>query len=156
MAYTRKSGVITSDKHVLIWGINALKRGTARNLIIKLVFQACIYHIWKEQNRRTHTQVCQSGDSIILIIIQDIASRIQSLPALMSVYVTAKSYLLWFLHTMGKRIKTLDKQSLHESFEPCLLDAKWCWDMHNNFVLLSSMFHCWGRVLLWMVPIERC
>lgn len=80
MLKVRKTGLFPSTWHQLVvWGFHALKRKIVRNLIVKLAFQACVYHTWKERNSRVHTHVAQSEVAIISLVMHDVPNRLQSL-----------------------------------------------------------------------------
>ena len=48
-------------------------------LIIKLVYQAAIYSIWKEKNARVHNQSFRSAQALILEIKQTVHARLDLL-----------------------------------------------------------------------------
>ena len=48
-------------------------------ILIRLVFQAVVYHIWREQNTRRHQQGHQGTEKMIKIINRGIKNRNSSL-----------------------------------------------------------------------------
>lgn len=61
------------------WG-SLLKRKSLRNLISKLTWQACIYHIWLERNARIHVNNSSSFEALCEKIRLDIRFKLMSLP----------------------------------------------------------------------------
>lgn len=70
----------------LCWAQVALKRNTAKNIVIKLAINTFIYHIWVEKNSRLHGGVPSSAHSTIQTILQDIRGRISGIPRLRKLY----------------------------------------------------------------------
>lgn len=75
------SRLIPTDWHLLFsGGIKALRRSTVINIVIKLIFQASIYHIWMERNARIFSHMSKSSSLVISLALQDVYHRAQSLP----------------------------------------------------------------------------
>lgn len=84
-----KTGSFSSNRQqVILWGKIALKRNITRNLVTKLTFQGCKYHIWKEMNSQIHPQTYRSADIILKSVLLDIWLRIQSIPKAKEIYST--------------------------------------------------------------------
>lgn len=48
-------------------------------LIVKLVYQAAVYSIWKERNARIHSQACRPVRAVIAEIKQAVQARLDPL-----------------------------------------------------------------------------
>lgn len=40
-----------------------------RNILIKIAWQVCLYHIWIERNMRVHNNFSQSAEHIINLVV---------------------------------------------------------------------------------------
>lgn len=78
---------------LLDWGIKALKRRTAINLVAKMVLQACIYGVWKERNSRIHTSTAHSAASVASFVLQITHDRLAGFLGSKSLYTQAISYV---------------------------------------------------------------
>lgn len=79
--------------------LQGMRTGTLNNVLLKLLFQATVYHIWRERNARRHHTGWISTDAMRTLIDKSMRNRISSLK-----YKAGHKYsgLLqrWFYHTM--------------------------------------------------------
>ena len=56
-----------------------LRDGTLDTILIKMLFQTTIYHLWREQNARTHHTSWMTAEAMGKVIDKAIRNRISSL-----------------------------------------------------------------------------
>lgn len=76
----KPGSAIAGWSQVLSWAYNALKRNTTRNIVLKLCFQAAMYHTWRERNNWLHLKPPMSAQALTVLVKQEVTSRILGLP----------------------------------------------------------------------------
>lgn len=62
------------------WGCFVLKRQIVINCILKMAFQAIIYHLWRERNARIFTSDIKVPSVIVSAVLSDLTYRFLGLP----------------------------------------------------------------------------
>lgn len=123
-----KSGhLIFNWKAVIEWGISALKRNTAKKLVVKLMFQASIYHIWSERNTRFHSQILRYADAVLQIVLHDVWLKIQRIPRVLALY---SNLLVWIV------FEILSDEDW--SWRNLIFSYRWSWSFWQAWSFVAS------------------
>lgn len=69
---------------IINWGYSALKRSTVVNTVLKLAFEASIYHIWRERNARMFASTMSDYSAVASAVKHDLECRILGIAKLLN------------------------------------------------------------------------